>query len=94
MHTPFLKRRHGPTPASATRPCYPSRRPPGKDGRDSCTRRCLPRCEGLEHHEIYVSGPPQMIEAVRRDFMARGVAESAISFDSFDYAPIRPRASR
>jgi hypothetical protein len=31
-----------------------------------------------------------MIEAVRRDFMARGVAESAISFDSFDYAPDSP----
>ena len=50
----------------------------------------LAEVEGLEHHEIYVSGPPRMIEAVRRDFMARGVAESAISFDSFDYAPDSP----
>jgi CDP-4-dehydro-6-deoxyglucose reductase len=50
----------------------------------------LAEVEGLEHHEIYASGPPRMIEAVRRDFMARGVAESAISFDSFDYAPDSP----
>jgi len=50
----------------------------------------LAEVQGLEHHEIYASGPPRMIEAVRRDFMARGVAESAISFDSFDYAPDSP----
>jgi CDP-4-dehydro-6-deoxyglucose reductase, E3 len=50
----------------------------------------LAEVEGLEHHEIYASGPPRMIEAVRRDFTARGVAESAISFDSFDYAPDSP----
>jgi CDP-4-dehydro-6-deoxyglucose reductase len=50
----------------------------------------LAEVEGLAHHEIYASGPPRMIEAVRRDFMARGVAESAISFDSFDYAPDSP----
>src|ERR1700733_10148069 len=34
----------------------------------------LAEVEGLEHHEIYASGPPRMIEAVRRTFMARGVA--------------------
>ena len=50
----------------------------------------LAEVQGLGQHEIYASGPPQMIEAVRRDFMARGVAESAISFDSFDYAPDSP----
>jgi CDP-4-dehydro-6-deoxyglucose reductase, E3 len=50
----------------------------------------LAEVEGLEHHEIYASGPPRMIEAVRRDFLARGVRESAISFDSFDYAPDSP----
>jgi CDP-4-dehydro-6-deoxyglucose reductase len=41
---------------------------------------------GLEHYEIHASGPPQMIEALRRDFSARGVPEAAMSFDSFDYA--------
>jgi CDP-4-dehydro-6-deoxyglucose reductase, E3 len=50
----------------------------------------LAEVPGLEHHEIYASGPPRMIEAVRRDFLARGVRESAISFDSFDYAPDSP----
>jgi CDP-4-dehydro-6-deoxyglucose reductase len=45
---------------------------------------------GLEQHEIYASGPPQMIAAMRRDFTARGVRESAMSFDSFDYAPDSP----
>ena len=44
----------------------------------------------LESHEIHASGPPQMIEAMRRDFTARGVPESAMSFDSFDYAPDSP----
>jgi CDP-4-dehydro-6-deoxyglucose reductase, E3 len=50
----------------------------------------LAEVEGLEHHEIYASGPPRMIEAMLRDFMAHGVRESAISFDSFDYAPDSP----
>jgi CDP-4-dehydro-6-deoxyglucose reductase, E3 len=50
----------------------------------------LAEVAGLEHHEIYASGPPRMMEAVRRDFMARGVRESAISFDSFDYAEDSP----
>jgi CDP-4-dehydro-6-deoxyglucose reductase len=45
---------------------------------------------GLEHHEIHASGPPQMIAAMRRDFTARGVRESAMSFDSFDYASDSP----
>ncbi len=45
---------------------------------------------GLELHEIHASGPPQMIAAMRRDFTARGVRESAMSFDSFDYAPDSP----
>lgn len=50
----------------------------------------LAEVDGLEQHEIYVSGPPQMIAAVRRDFTSRGVPESAMSFDSFDYAPDSP----
>jgi CDP-4-dehydro-6-deoxyglucose reductase len=42
--------------------------------------------QGLERYEIYASGPPGMIAAVRRDFTARGVPPSRMSFDSFDYA--------
>ena len=41
----------------------------------------------LARHEVYASGPPAMIEAVRREFTARGVEPSRLKFDSFDYAP-------
>jgi CDP-4-dehydro-6-deoxyglucose reductase, E3 len=41
----------------------------------------------LERCDVYASGPPQMIEAVRREFARRGVAASNLFFDSFDYAP-------
>jgi CDP-4-dehydro-6-deoxyglucose reductase len=41
----------------------------------------------LTRHEVYASGPPAMIEAVRREFTARGVEPSRLKFDSFDYAP-------
>jgi CDP-4-dehydro-6-deoxyglucose reductase len=38
-------------------------------------------------YDVYASGPPEMIGAVRRDFAARGVDPERIFFDSFDYAP-------
>jgi CDP-4-dehydro-6-deoxyglucose reductase len=38
-------------------------------------------------YDVYASGPPEMIAAVRRDFAARGVAAERLFFDSFDYAP-------
>jgi CDP-4-dehydro-6-deoxyglucose reductase len=38
-------------------------------------------------YEVYASGPPEMIAAVRRDFAARGVDPGRLFFDSFDYAP-------
>ena len=41
----------------------------------------------LARHDVYASGPPAMIEAVRRDFVARGLDSSRLWFDSFDYAP-------
>jgi CDP-4-dehydro-6-deoxyglucose reductase len=50
--------------------------------------------DALAHHEIYVSGPPQMIDAVRREFTGRGVPDSAMSFDPFDYAPDSPARQR
>jgi len=43
--------------------------------------------DSLEHHDVYASGPPAMVEAVRREFGLRGVAPSRLWFDSFDYAP-------
>ena len=41
----------------------------------------------LDRHDIYASGPPAMIEAVRREFALRGADPGRLFFDSFDYAP-------
>ncbi len=41
----------------------------------------------LARYDVYASGPPAMIEAVRRRFTAAGVDPSRLWFDSFDYAP-------
>ncbi len=38
-------------------------------------------------YDIYASGPPAMIAAVRTEFAARGVDPARLFFDSFDYAP-------
>ncbi len=47
----------------------------------------LREVEQLRRYEVYASGPPQMIEAVRSEFGLRGVPAERLSFDSFDYAP-------
>ncbi|HEX4153525.1 MAG TPA: 2Fe-2S iron-sulfur cluster-binding protein [Steroidobacteraceae bacterium] len=47
----------------------------------------LAELQDLSRHEVYASGPPAMIEALRRDFSARGVDPARLWFDSFDYAP-------
>ena len=41
----------------------------------------------FERFEVYASGPPSMIAAVRRQFGERGAAPARMFFDSFDYAP-------
>ena len=41
----------------------------------------------LSRYEVYASGPPAMVEAVRREFAPRGVDPDRLHFDSFDYAP-------
>jgi CDP-4-dehydro-6-deoxyglucose reductase len=41
----------------------------------------------LSGFDVYASGPPAMIEAIRRDFTARGLPREQLFFDSFDYAP-------
>ena len=38
-------------------------------------------------HDVYMSGPPAMIDAGRRAFLAAGLDEARLYFDSFDYAP-------
>jgi CDP-4-dehydro-6-deoxyglucose reductase len=41
----------------------------------------------LEQFDVYASGPPAMVEAVRHEFTARGLPAQQLFFDSFDYAP-------
>jgi CDP-4-dehydro-6-deoxyglucose reductase, E3 len=41
----------------------------------------------LEGYDIYASGPPAMIDAVRSEFRKLGAAPERLYFDSFDYAP-------
>ena len=43
--------------------------------------------ERIGRYDVYASGPPAMIDAVRREFALRGVASERLFFDSFDYAP-------
>jgi CDP-4-dehydro-6-deoxyglucose reductase len=43
--------------------------------------------ERLDATDIYASGPPAMIAAVRGEFARRGADPARLFFDSFDYAP-------
>lgn len=40
----------------------------------------------LAGHEVYMCGPPAMINAARRDFATAGLARERLHFDAFDYA--------
>jgi CDP-4-dehydro-6-deoxyglucose reductase len=56
-------------------------------------RRGMVHAAALEDHpqlperDVYASGPPAMVEAVRHEFIARGLPAQQLFFDSFDYAP-------
>ncbi|HEY4367987.1 MAG TPA: CDP-6-deoxy-delta-3,4-glucoseen reductase [Steroidobacteraceae bacterium] len=41
----------------------------------------------LRNLDVYASGPPLMVEAIRQEFIARGLPPEQLFFDSFDYAP-------
>ncbi len=41
----------------------------------------------LTGFDVYASGPPAMIESIRRDFARHGLPREQLHFDSFDYAP-------
>lgn len=53
----------------------------------------------LRHHpdlsgwDVYMSGPPAMIHAARPAFLAAGVPEERLFYDSFDFAPDVPPAA-
>lgn len=40
----------------------------------------------LSGYEVYASGPPPMIEAIKGTFFARGLAPDRLFFDSFEFA--------
>lgn len=41
----------------------------------------------LAGHDVYMSGPPMMIESARHRFVAAGLPEDRLYYDSFEYAP-------
>ncbi len=41
----------------------------------------------LADYDVYASGPPVMVEAVRRHFSEQGLPADQLFFDSFDFAP-------
>jgi CDP-4-dehydro-6-deoxyglucose reductase len=41
----------------------------------------------LQGFDVYASGPPGMIEAIRSEFAVHGLPPEQLSFDSFDFAP-------
>jgi CDP-4-dehydro-6-deoxyglucose reductase len=41
----------------------------------------------LSAFDVYMSGPPALIDAGRRSFVAAGLPEDRLFYDSFDYAP-------
>ena len=41
----------------------------------------------LSAHDVYMSGPPAMIDIARHRFVAAGLPEDRLYYDSFDYAP-------
>ncbi|MCZ6912720.1 MAG: CDP-6-deoxy-delta-3,4-glucoseen reductase [Proteobacteria bacterium] len=40
----------------------------------------------LSGYQVYMSGPPPMIDGARKDFAGHGLPESQLHFDSFEYA--------
>ncbi len=41
----------------------------------------------LGEFDVYASGPPVMVEAIRQQFIERGLPADQLFFDSFDFAP-------
>lgn len=47
----------------------------------------LEDCDDLSRADVYMSGPPALIDAGRRAFVQAGLPEERLYYDSFDYAP-------
>lgn len=71
--------------------------PRPEDAWEGCTglvhEAVLADCPDLSSHDVYMSGPPPMIQAARAAFAARGLAETQLFFDSFDFSPDSPGAA-
>ena len=52
-----------------------------------CTRRRSRITQQLQDIDVYASGPPAMVEAVRHEFVDARLPPQQLFFDSFDYAP-------
>ncbi|MGD8636726.1 MAG: CDP-6-deoxy-delta-3,4-glucoseen reductase, partial [Gammaproteobacteria bacterium] len=56
-------------------------------GRAGLVHRAVLEDHGdLSAFDVYVAGPPAMVEAARVDFRAAGLPAERLFFDSFDYA--------
>lgn len=57
---------------------------PGETGwvHDAVTRRY----PDLSGHEVYASGPPPMIEVLKKSFAAHGLPEDRLFYDSFEFS--------
>ncbi len=69
-------------------------RPVVLDPQQACGLRCglvheavLHDLPDLSTFDVYMSGPPEMVDAGRQFFVDAGALESRLYFDSFDYAP-------
>jgi len=47
----------------------------------------LEDCADLSGVDVYMSGPPALIDAGRRSFVQAGLRDDRLYYDSFDYAP-------
>lgn len=50
----------------------------------------LEKVTDLSGHDVYMSGPPAMVSAGRSAFLAAGLNEDRLFYDSFDFAPDVP----
>jgi CDP-4-dehydro-6-deoxyglucose reductase len=87
LYLPDLPRRWAARhPAFAFVPVYSETPPPGERG-GLVHDAVLTDLPDLSAHDVYMSGPPALIEAGRRRFAAAGLPEDRLYYDSFEYAP-------
>jgi CDP-4-dehydro-6-deoxyglucose reductase len=61
---------------------------PGWDGRTGFVHEAvLADFNNLSPFDVYMSGPPPMIDGARREFIAHGLPEHHLYYDSFEFAP-------